>query len=83
MSSLLGVQKRDQWLHIRSSIDKATDNWSALTIECLNMICQRENCINVLVTNTQLVPAISKVLLFGLGHVFQIENIYSSTKIGK
>ena len=33
-------------------------------------------------TTTQLVPALAKVLLYGLGGVFNIENIYSATKIG-
>ncbi|KZS06546.1 putative Eyes absent [Daphnia magna] len=41
------------------------------------------NCVNVLVTTTQLVPALAKVALYGLGGVFAIENIYSATKIGK
>lgn len=39
--------------------------------------------MNVLVTTTQLIPALSKVLLYSLGGVFPIENIYSATKIGK
>lgn len=39
--------------------------------------------MNVLVTTTQLVPALAKVLLYGLADVFPIENIYSATKIGK
>ena len=39
--------------------------------------------MNVLVTTTQLVPALAKVLLYGLGGVFPIENIYSATKIGR
>uniref|UniRef100_T1JM52 Eyes absent homolog n=1 Tax=Strigamia maritima TaxID=126957 RepID=T1JM52_STRMM len=43
----------------------------------------KTNCVNVLVTTTQLVPALAKVLLYGLGGVFPIENIYSATKIGK
>ena len=43
----------------------------------------RSNCVNVLVTTTQLVPALAKVLLYGLGGVFNIENIYSATKIGE
>lgn len=43
----------------------------------------RPNCVNVLVTTTQLVPALAKVLLYGLGGVFSIENVYSATKIGK
>lgn len=42
----------------------------------------RPNCVNVLVTTTQLVPALAKVALYGLGGVFAIENIYSATKIG-
>ncbi|VTJ66110.1 Hypothetical predicted protein [Marmota monax] len=41
------------------------------------------NCVNVLVTTTQLIPALAKVLLYGLGSVFPIENIYSATKTGK
>lgn len=43
----------------------------------------RSNCVNVLVTTTQLIPALAKVLLYSLGAVFPIENIYSATKIGK
>lgn len=39
--------------------------------------------MNVLVTTTQLIPALSKVLLYGLGSAFPIENIYSATKIGE
>lgn len=42
----------------------------------------RPNAVNVLVTTTQLVPALAKVALYGLGGVFAIENIYSATKIG-
>lgn len=49
---------------------------------CLSHV-SRKNCINVLVTTCQLVPALSKVILYGLGGVFDIENIYSATKIGK
>lgn len=70
-------------MQVRSEIETITDNWPALALKCLNLIDQRENCVNVLVTTTQLVPALAKVLLFGLGQVFPIENIYSATKIGK
>lgn len=37
----------------------------------------------MLVTTTQLIPALAKVLLYSLGGAFPIENIYSATKIGK
>lgn len=75
--------KRDQWLQIRNEIEVITENWATLVTTCLRMIAQRENCVNVLVTTTQLVPALAKVMLFGLGEVFQIENIYSATKSGE
>ena len=39
--------------------------------------------MNVLVTTTQLVPALAKVLLYGLSGVFSVDNIYSATKIGE
>lgn len=52
-------------------------------MKCLSVIAQRENCVNVLVTTTQLVPALAKVMLFGLGQIFPIENIYSATKLGR
>lgn len=82
VGGLLGQPKRDQWLQIRNEIEAVTDNWATLINTCLNIIAQRENCVNVLVTTTQLIPALAKVLLFGLGGVFPIENIYSATKIG-
>lgn len=54
-----------------------------MTNVCLHTTVNRGRCVNVLVTTTQLVPALAKVLLYGLGEVFPIENIYSATKIGK
>ncbi|PSN54252.1 Eyes absent 1 [Blattella germanica] len=80
VGGLLGT-KREQWLQLRSEIEAMTDNWLTLAIKCLTLINSRSNCVNVLVTTTQLVPALAKVLLFGLGGIFPIENIYSATKI--
>ena len=39
--------------------------------------------MNILVTSSQLVPTISKTLLYGLSGVFDIDNIYSAAKIGE
>lgn len=80
---MLGPEERNKWLHLRSDVENSTDNWLSMTIKCLSMIAQRPNCVNVLVTNNQLVPALAKVLLFGLAEIFPIENIYSTNKIGK
>lgn len=49
----------------------------------LSLSSIRSNCVNVLVTTTQLIPALAKVLLYSLGSAFPIENIYSATKIGE
>ena len=49
----------------------------------IHLFLRRPNCINVLATTTQLVPALAKLFLYGLAEVFGIENVYSATKIGK
>lgn len=77
------MTKREQWLQLRAEIEAVTDNWLTLANKCLTLINSRTNCVNVLVTTTQLIPALAKILLFGLGGVFPIDNIYSATKIGK
>ncbi|KAL3867766.1 hypothetical protein ACJMK2_040616, partial [Sinanodonta woodiana] len=83
VGGLIGPQKRDTWVQLRQEIETLTDNWLTLALKSLSIINSRSNCVNVLVTTTQLVPALAKVLLYGLGGVFSIENIYSATKIGK
>ncbi|XP_017887969.1 eyes absent homolog 4 isoform X2 [Ceratina calcarata] len=83
VGGLLGAAKQEQWLQLRSEIEALTDNWLTSAVKCLSLINKRSNCINILVTTTQLVPTLSKVLLFGIGGMFPIENIYSASKIGK
>ncbi|NXP79203.1 EYA1 protein, partial [Ramphastos sulfuratus] len=80
---LLGPAKREAWLQLRAEIEALTDSWLTLALKALTLIHSRTNCMNILVTTTQLIPALAKVLLYGLGIVFPIENIYSATKIGK
>ncbi|XP_023234776.1 eyes absent homolog 2-like isoform X3 [Centruroides sculpturatus] len=82
IGGLLGP-KREQWLQLRSEIETLTDNWQTLALKCLSLIHSRSNCVNVLVTTTQLVPALAKVLLYGMAGVLHVENVYSATKIGK
>ncbi|EEB16693.1 conserved hypothetical protein [Pediculus humanus corporis] len=82
VGGLLGPAKREDWLQVRSEIEVVTDNWLTLAMKCLTLINSRSNCVNILVTDTKLVLAVVKVLLFGLGGIFPIENIYSSSKTG-
>ncbi|KAM4700482.1 protein phosphatase EYA3 isoform 2-T2 [Discoglossus pictus] len=83
VSGLLSPQRRDSLQRLRADIETLTDGWLGTALKCLLLIQSRKNCVNVLITTTQLVPALAKVLLYGLGEVFPIENIYSATKIGK
>ncbi|XP_069463763.1 eyes absent homolog 4 isoform X4 [Ambystoma mexicanum] len=83
VGGLLGPAKRDAWLQLRAEIEALTDSWLSNALKSLSIISTRSNCVNVLVTTTQLIPALAKVLLYSLGGAFPIENIYSATKIGK
>uniref|UniRef100_A0A3Q3FWH0 Eyes absent homolog n=1 Tax=Kryptolebias marmoratus TaxID=37003 RepID=A0A3Q3FWH0_KRYMA len=83
VGGLLGPAKRDAWLQLRAEVEALTDSWLTHALKSLSIISSRSNCVNVLVTTTQLIPAMAKVLLYSLGSVFPIENIYSATKIGK
>ncbi|KAM4046873.1 protein phosphatase EYA3 isoform 4-T5 [Anomaloglossus baeobatrachus] len=83
VSALLSPQRRDSLQRLRADIETLTDGWLGTALKCLLLIQSRKNCVNVLITTTQLVPALAKVLLYGLGEIFPIENIYSATKIGK
>ncbi|XP_028277352.1 protein phosphatase EYA3 isoform X1 [Parambassis ranga] len=83
VGGLLSPMKRELLLRLQSEIENVTDAWLSTALKSLLLIQSRGKCMNVLVTTTQLVPALAKVLLYGLGDVFPIENIYSATKIGK
>ncbi|XP_015266409.1 PREDICTED: eyes absent homolog 4-like [Gekko japonicus] len=83
VGGLLVPTKRDAWLQLRAEIEALTDSWLTNALKSLSIISTRSNCVNVLVTTTQLIPALAKVLLYSLGGCFPIENIYSATKIGK
>nr|XP_009669382.1 PREDICTED: eyes absent homolog 2 isoform X2 [Struthio camelus australis] len=83
VGGLIGAPKRETWLQLRAELEALTDLWLTHALKALNLIHARSNCVNVLVTTTQLIPALAKVLLYGLGTVFPIENIYSATKTGK
>ena len=102
---MLGGSKREDWMTLRGDIETQTDGWLALANKCLQLIEARSDCVNVIVTQTQvgsglvtpvssnmqciivsmlqLVAALTKILLFGLGPLFPVENVYSATKIGK
>ncbi|XP_062342421.1 eyes absent homolog 3 isoform X1 [Osmerus eperlanus] len=83
VGGLLSPMKRELLMRLQAEIENMTDAWLSTALKSLLLIQSRGKCMNVLVTTTQLVPALAKVLLYGLGDIFPIQNIYSATKIGK
>ncbi|XP_028966593.1 eyes absent homolog 2 [Galendromus occidentalis] len=73
----------EEWLKLRQKLEDATDKWLTHAQMCIDLINRRSKCINVLVSSNQLVVTLSKVLIFGLGELFPIENVYSAHKISK
>lgn len=67
---MLSQEERSKWLQVRSDIEMSTDSWLTMTLKCLTIIAQRPNCVNILVTNNQLVAALAcrrPRALFGIG----------------
>uniref|UniRef100_A0A915KKS6 Eyes absent homolog n=1 Tax=Romanomermis culicivorax TaxID=13658 RepID=A0A915KKS6_ROMCU len=75
VATLLGCGKSEEWLSLRTELESLTDSWHTLVAKL--------RCANVLVTSKQLVPTLSKLLMFNMASLFPIENIYSAAKIGK
>ena len=63
-------------------INHIFQNWLNLATKCLTVIQSRPDCVNVIVTQNQLIAALAKVLIYGLGPTFSPENVYSAAKIG-
>ena len=68
---------------MRDEINRFTNDWIEYGQKCLKAVLQRPRSINILVADDQLNVTLSKLLAFGLGPLFPIENIYSSKKIGR
>ncbi|EEY57669.1 eyes absent family protein [Phytophthora infestans T30-4] len=68
-----------EWFAIHGALVAAIDNFST---GWLHEARQVEN-VNVLVTNTQLVPALCKCLIYQLDAFFPIDRVYSSAKVRK
>ena len=53
VGGLLGSGKREEWLNLRTDLETSTDQWLNLALKCLNLIESRSECVNVIVTQTQ------------------------------
>ena len=53
VGGLLGAGKREDWSTLRTDLETHTDGWLNLAIKCLQLIQSRQDCVNVIVTQTQ------------------------------
>ncbi|XP_039271941.2 protein phosphatase EYA1-like [Styela clava] len=83
MKSLLQKSDHRSWSKLLTYMDILTESWRHLAIKSLALIHERSYGINILVTTTQLVPTLAKLMLYGLAKYFPIDHVYSATDIGK
>ena len=77
----------DQWLNLALKclqlIQGRPDCVNVIVTQVCRISLIEAPQIFTISTQTQLVAALTKILLFGLGPLFPVENVYSATKIGK
>ncbi|OQR99497.1 eyes absent-like 1 isoform 4 [Achlya hypogyna] len=77
-----GTPEADFCADLRASIDAFGDGWGRTAQRALAAATQR-GYKNIVVTNTQLVPALCKCLIYDLDQYFPPDMIYSSSHIRK
>ncbi|KAF0718666.1 hypothetical protein AaE_010587, partial [Aphanomyces astaci] len=77
-----GTTESSFCVELRDSIDAFGDGWGHAAQRALQA-ATTAGCINILVTNSQLVPALCKCLIYDLDPWFSPDAIYSSSHIRK
>ena len=70
VGGLLGPGKRDDWMTLRGDIETQTDGWLALANKCLQLIEGRSDCVNVIVTQTQVEQMFFKQNIFSIKYFY-------------
>ncbi|VDH89645.1 eyes absent homolog 1 [Mytilus galloprovincialis] len=83
IDDLIKEEKRQQWSNVKQNMEALRDKVLSEAITSLQIINSRSSCVNILYTTSHLIPALAHVLLFQMGNIFKIENIYSTANIGK
>ncbi|XP_063433532.1 eyes absent homolog 1-like isoform X1 [Mytilus trossulus] len=83
IDDLIKEEKRQQWSNVKQNMEALRDKGLSEAITSLQIINSRSSCVNILYTTSHLIPALAHVLLFQMGNIFKIENIYSTANIGK
>ncbi|KAL7668519.1 hypothetical protein ACOME3_009217 [Neoechinorhynchus agilis] len=61
----------------------ANHGWTQHARSAIEMANGREDVVNVLVTNSPLIPALCKLMIFDFTDYFPVDTVYSSTVTGK
>ena len=69
---MLGPNKRDDWMTLRGDIETQTEGWLALANKCLQLIEGRSDCVNVIVTQTQVRDYQLRRIILGIKTYFPI-----------
>lgn len=70
------------WIEILNDMEKSTGMWRDHTKTVLSHL-KKKNVRNIIVTASELVPAIAKLILWDLSDYFDIDDIYSSARRSK
>ena len=81
--SLLNPQIKEALDKAHSDINIITENWMTVAYNCLTMISKRPKNKNIIVSSSQLIHTLSKLLVHKISKFFDIKDIYSASKIGK
>jgi phosphoglycolate phosphatase-like HAD superfamily hydrolase len=65
------------WSLVLEAMEEATGNWTKHARDVLTHL-REKNCRNVIVTSSELAPAMAKLMLWGLSSFFSADDIYSS-----
>lgn len=77
----------DEWKQIQElvdAIDAFTDGWISTARSVLKTLNDDDDsAVHLIVTNSQLVPALCKCILYRFNQMIPAQNVYSSAHVGK
>lgn len=82
LSAFLGPEELQKVWGMLAEIDRESCGWRDLALETINNITSDDQDANLLVSSAQLVPTLGKCMLYGLGKVFSVDQVYSAKQQG-
>ena len=79
---LLSREETNERNEVLRQTNELTGGWLFTAREAVRVASQ-SGCVNVLVSNGQLIPTLAKLVLYGLAPFFEVDHVYSSAQKGK